>query len=76
MSDMDLVKLAPRMGPAGDFVDRSCFVELLEASKGISLQSALVGLKMLPWVLTPAIGRVGEPYGRRVVSPEGRSSRT
>lgn len=65
MGDVDLVELAPCVCPAGDFNDGSCFVELLEASIGIGLQCALVELEMLAWVLALAVGRVGEPDGRR-----------
>src|SRR5665213_2970732 len=63
MRDMDLVELAPGMSPTRDFVDRSSFIKLLEACEGVGLQSALVVLQVLPWVLSLTIGRVGEPYG-------------
>src|ERR1700692_4807789 len=63
MRDMDLVELASGMSPTRDFVDRSSFIELLEACEGVGLQSALIVLQVLPWVLSLAIGRVGEPYG-------------
>ena len=65
MRDMDLVELAPGMSPTRDFVDRASFIQLLEACEGVGLQSALIVLQMLQWVLSPAIGRVGEPYGWR-----------
>jgi hypothetical protein len=55
MRDMDLVELASGMGPTRDFVDRSSFIKLLEACEGVSLQSTLIVLQMLPWVLSPAI---------------------
>ena len=64
MRDMDLVELASGMSPTRDFVDRSSFIELLEAGEGVGLKSALIALQVLPWVLSPAIRRVGEPYGR------------
>ena len=73
MRDMDLVELAPGMGPTRDFVDRSAFIELLETGEGVGLQSALVVLQVLPWVLSPAIWQVA---AGAIVSPEGRSSRT
>ncbi len=41
---------------------RLTFVQLLEAGVGIGPE---VELQMLAWVLAPAIGRVGEPHGRR-----------
>ena len=46
---MDLVKLAPGMGPAGDLVDRSSFVEMMEAGVGVGLQRTLVKLQVLAW---------------------------
>ena len=60
MRDIDLMELAPGMGPTRDFVDRSSFIELPEAGEGVGLQSALIVLQVLPWVLSPAIRRVGE----------------
>ncbi len=39
--DMDLVELASGMSPTRDFVDRSSFVELLEACEGIGLVQPL-----------------------------------
>ena len=62
---MDLVELAPGMGPAGDLVDRSSFVEMMEAGVGVGLESALIELDVLAWPLTLAVGRVGEPDGGR-----------
>src|SRR5271163_4825378 len=63
MRDMDLVELASGMRPTRDFVDRSSFIKLLEACEGVGLQSTLIVLQVLPWVLSLAIRRVGEPYG-------------
>jgi hypothetical protein len=64
MRDRDLMELASGMSPTRDFVDRSSFVELLEACERVGLQGAPVVLQVLPWVLTLAVRRVGEPYGR------------
>src|SRR5882757_1237547 len=61
MRDVDLVELAPCVGPACDFDDRFPFIEMLEPSVGIGLESALVELQVLLWVLSLAVGRVGEP---------------
>src|ERR1019366_6494878 len=63
MGDMDLVELAPGVRPAGDFDDRSIFVEMLEASIGVSLERTAIVLQVLAWVLALTIRRVGEPYG-------------
>lgn len=63
MGDMDLVELAPCVRPAGDFDDRSAFVEMLEASIGVGLERTAVELQVLAWVLALAIGREGEPHG-------------
>jgi hypothetical protein len=38
MRDVDLVELTPRVSPAGNFDDRSTFVEMLEASIGVGLE--------------------------------------
>ena len=65
VGDMDLVELASRVSPARNFNDVSCFVELLEACVGVGLESTLVELKVLAWVLALAVWRVGEPHGRR-----------
>ena len=62
---MYLVELASRMRPAGDFDDRSRFIEILETGVSIGLECALVELQMLPRVLALAVGRVGEPNGGR-----------
>jgi hypothetical protein len=64
MRDVDLVELAPRMGPARDFGDRSIFIKLLEACICICLERTLVELEVLLRVFGLAIGRVGEPDGR------------
>ena len=39
------------------------FVKLLEACIGVGLERTLVELQMQPWVLSLAVGRVGEPDG-------------
>ena len=62
---MDLVELAPGMGPAGDLVDRSSFVQMVEAGVSVGLESALVEPEVLAWPLALAVGRVGEPDGGR-----------
>ncbi len=62
---MDLVELAPGMGPAGDLVDRSSFVEMVEAGVSVGLERTLVEPEMLAWPLALAVGRVGEPDRRR-----------
>src|SRR5258708_9815931 len=69
MRDVDLVELTSRVSPAGNFDDRSTFVEMLEASIGVGLERTLVELEVLAWVLALAIGRVGEPYGGRARIP-------
>jgi hypothetical protein len=40
---MDLVELASGVSPACDFVDRSTFIEMVEASVGIGLECASTG---------------------------------
>ena len=62
---MDLVELAPSVSPAGDFVDRSSFVQVVEAGVSVSLERTLVELEVLAWPLALAVGRVGEPDGGR-----------
>jgi hypothetical protein len=63
--DVDVVELAPRVGPAGDLVDRSAFVKMLEAGIGVGLERTAIGLevKLRPFAL--AVRRVGEPHRRR-----------
>ena len=39
---MDLVELAPRVCPAGDFDDGSIFIEMLEASVGVGLERTVL----------------------------------
>ena len=65
MRDVDLVELAPRVRPAGDFDDPSTFIKLMEAGVGIGLERTVVELQVLPGVLSLAVGRVGEPHGWR-----------
>jgi hypothetical protein len=65
MRDVDRVELAPGVGPTGDFEDRSRLVEMLEAGVGVGLERTLVELQVLARVLSLAVGRVGEPDGRR-----------
>ena len=60
---MNLVELAPCVCLAGDFDNRSTFVEMLEACIGIRLERTLIELEVLAWVLALTIGRVGEPHG-------------
>ena len=62
MGDMDLAEVALRVRPAGRFDDGSIFVELLEVSVGICLNSALVELQMLLRIVAVAVGRVGETH--------------
>ncbi len=62
VSNMDLVELAPSMGPAGDLVNGSSFVKMMEAGIRTGLQRALVELEVLPGTLTVSIGRVSEPH--------------
>src|SRR5271168_2050507 len=63
MRDVDLVELTSRVSPAGNFDDRSTFVQMLEASIGVGLERTLVELEVLAWVLALAIRSVGEPCG-------------
>ena len=65
MRDVDLVELAPGVGPAGHFVDIAAFVKVMEAGVGVCLKRTLVEPEVLPRVLALAIRRVGEPYGGR-----------
>lgn len=46
MCEVDLVELAPRMIPTGDFVARAISVEMVEASIGIGLECALIALQV------------------------------
>jgi hypothetical protein len=41
MRDVDLMELAPRVSPAGDFDDRSTLIKMLEAGIGVSLERTL-----------------------------------
>ena len=73
---MDLVELASRVRPAGDFIDVAIAVQMMEPGIGVCLKATLEVLQMLPWMLALAIFRVREPDGWRVSSPAGLSSRT
>ena len=75
MRDMDLVELAPGMRPARDFVDRSSFVQVVEAGVSVGLERALVELEVLACPLALADESANQTAGA-VVPPEGRSSRT
>ena len=56
MGYMDLVELAPGMGPAGGFGDAACVVEMPEAGIGVSLESSSIVLQVLPGMFSLAIG--------------------
>ena len=71
MNCIDVVKLAPCMRPAGNFVDRAAFIEMMKAGIRIGLQSALEVFEMLARMFALAIGRVREPDGRRSVFTGG-----
>src|SRR5580704_16258693 len=62
---MDLMELASRMCPAGNFINGAIAVQMMEPCIGIRLQAPLEVLQMLPWMLALAILRVSEPDGRR-----------
>ena len=62
---MDFVELPPGVSPAGDLVDPSAFVEVVEAGIGIGLQRSLIVLQVQLRTLSLTVGRVGEPDGRR-----------
>src|ERR1700739_3177985 len=62
---VDVMKLAPGMGPAGDFIDAAATVEVMKSSVGIGLQRTLEVLQMHLGMLSLAIGRVGKPHGWR-----------
>ena len=77
MRDVDFVELAPRMGPARDFDDRSIFIKLLEAGICVGLERTLVEPSDAALRFSPL--RSGESANQTagaVVSPDGRSSRT
>ena len=50
MNCVDVVKLAPRVRPAGNFVNRAAFIEMMKAGIRIGLQSAIEVLQVLPRV--------------------------
>jgi hypothetical protein len=60
---MDLVELAPRVGPAGYFIDVAIPVQGMEPGIGICLKSALEVLQVSLRMLTLAILRIGKPDG-------------
>src|ERR1700743_2902123 len=62
MDNMDLVKLAPCMRPAGCLIDMVT-VEMMKTSIGIRLQRAGEVLQMLAWMFSLAVLRVGDPSG-------------
>jgi len=57
-----IVKLAPDVGHAGRFLDRSAFVKLVEAGVGVGLKGALEVLQVTLRMLSLAVRRVGEPH--------------
>ena len=48
---MDLVELAARMRPAGNFVNGAIAVQVMEPCIGVRLKAALELLQMLAWML-------------------------
>src|SRR5580704_10010278 len=63
MRHMDLVELAPGMGPAGCLIYMVA-VKMMKARVGIGLQGSGEVLQVLAGMFTLAIRRVGEPEGR------------
>ena len=55
MNDVDLVKLASSMCPAGDLIDGATAVQMVKPTIGVRLQAALEVLQMLPWMFALAI---------------------
>ena len=62
---MDLVELAAGVGPAGHFEDRTIFIERAKTRIGICLKRSSEELQMSLRMFAAAVGRVGEPHGRR-----------
>src|ERR1039458_2065363 len=60
---MDVVELAPCVGPACHFIDGAVAVKMMKAGIRIGLQRALEVLQMQPRMLALAIFRVCEPDG-------------
>ena len=71
MNGVNVVKLAPCVRPAGNFVNRAAFVKVMKSSIGIGLERALEVLQMLPRMLALAIGLVSEPDCGRSIFPGG-----
>jgi len=67
MHRVDIMKLAPGMSPAGDFIDVAATVEVMKSSVGIGLQRTPEVLQMHLGMLSLAIGRLGKPHGWRPV---------
>ena len=61
-----VVELAPDVGHAGRFLDRSVFIKLVEAGVGVGLKDALEVLQMPLRMFSLAVRRVGEPHCWRV----------
>ena len=62
---MQVVELAPRVRPAGRFLNRAVLVEGVEAGVGIGLQHAVEVGQVRLRMDALAVGRVGKPHGRR-----------
>src|SRR5712675_2251271 len=63
MDHMDLVELAPCMGPASRLIYMVA-VQMMKAGIGVCLQSTLEVLQVMPWMFALAIFRVCEPDSR------------
>src|SRR3954449_4876352 len=68
---MQIVELAPGMGPTGGFDDASGFIKPVETRIAIGLQNALVILQVTRRMLALAIRRVGKPDCRSLFTTSG-----
>src|SRR5579862_2726131 len=62
MRHLQLVELAPHMGPARRFPDLSALVKMMKSCVGIRLQDAAEPAQMLARMFATSIWRVGKPY--------------
>src|SRR5215472_2000802 len=65
---MDLVELAPGMGPAGCLIDLVA-IKMMKTGIGVRLQGTVEALQVLTWMFAPAILRVSKPDRRSSLFP-------
>src|SRR5579863_9396822 len=62
MRHLQVIELAPHMGPTGRFLDLSALIKMMKSCVGIRLQDAAEAAQMLAWMLATPIRRVRKPH--------------